>query len=83
VQVKIDEIGVLWVMRKNKFKKVICPYTGRHCSDDCALFHEPVPTFTTPSYIHGDMGCEDGIELAHGCGAYIICLKNDFTDERC
>ncbi len=37
MKIKICELGILWIFRKNKFKKAICPYTRGACSDDCAL----------------------------------------------
>ena len=68
-------------LEKNKFKKAICPYTREACSDDCALFPEPIPTYLTPQP-YKESGEEDGVELALGCGGYFVCKKEDFTDLR-
>ena len=51
MKIKICELGILWIFRKNRFKKAICPYTRGVCSDDCALFPEPIPTYLTPQCI--------------------------------
>jgi len=81
MKIKICELGLLLIYRKDKFKKVICPYTRGACSDDCALFPEPIPTYLTPQP-YKESGEEDGVELALGCGGYFVCKKEDFTDLR-
>jgi len=38
---KIDEKGMLYIQRKNRMQKAICPFYKMACADLCALFGEP------------------------------------------
>lgn len=47
MEVKIDNNGILWIMRKSKFELACCPYIKTKsglapaCWCGCALFSEP------------------------------------------